>query len=307
MLRRYKMEIRVLRYFLQIADYESISRAAENLHITQPTLSRQIKSLEKEIGFNLFKRNKQNRKFILTFNGIKFYNRAKEIIQLCNKTLDEFSKSKDEVGGKIYIGAQETKSISILAKVFYKMKAKYPKLEISLFSSDASIIAEKLDKGIYDIALFLGYKDNVKYESLTLSEKDIWGLLTHKDNPLTKLDKIEAKNLLNYNEPFIIPEQALGKKELIEWLGKDNKNYNYCGTYGLLYNASVFVQNKCFSAITIDRHLVSNNNRDLVFIPLHPKIESEIHVCWKKGLRLSAQAQLFIDELKKTITETNYK
>lgn len=292
------MELRVLKYFLTIANEQNISKAADIIHITQPTLSRQIMDLEDELGVKLFERNKQNRKFLLTEEGIRFYNYAQEIVQLSNKTVEEFKSSNSEISGKIFIGAGETSVISIVARAFYNLKQKHPRLEINLFSSEAYTISERMDKGLCDFGLFIGFK-NEKYNTFTLPQKDVWGLLTHKDNPLAKYKTIKKENLLEHYEPIMVSQQAQTKKELLDWFGGSTAKYNIIGTYNLLYNASVFVQNKVCSALTLDGIISTNKENDLRFIPLEPTIESEVVIAWKKGIKLSKSAQLLLEELKK--------
>ncbi|MBQ0052211.1 MAG: LysR family transcriptional regulator, partial [Treponema sp.] len=286
-------------YFLTIADEQNISRAADLIHITQPTLSRQIMDLELELGVQLFERNKQNRKFLLTEEGTRFYNYAQEIVQLSEKTLEDFKSRDSEIFGKIYIGAGETSAISTVARAFFSLKQKHPRLEISLFSSDASVISERMDKGLCDFGIFIGFKNAEKYEQLLLPQKNMWGLLTHKDNPLAKYNSIKRENLLEHYEPLMISQQALTKKELLDWFGGSMEKYNVMGTYNLLYNASIFVKGKVCSAITLNGLTDTSQNSDLRFIPLEPVVESEVVLAWKKDVKLSKQAKLLLEEIKK--------
>lgn len=294
------MELRVLKYFLTIANEQNISRAADLIHITQPTLSRQIMDLEEELGVQLFERNKQNRKFLLTEEGTRFYNYALEIVQLSEKTVEEFKTNNSEIFGKIYIGAGETSAISTVAQAFSSIKEKHPRLEMNLFSSDASTLSERLDKGLCDFGVFIGYNNVEKYNYLVLPQKNIWGLLTHKENPFAKYNSIRRENLLEHYEPIMISQQALSKNELREWFGGSVEKYNIIGTYNLLYNASIFVKEKVCSALTLDGIVHSSENSDLRFIPLEPPIYSEVVLVWKKNIRLSKQAQLLLDEIRKT-------
>lgn len=293
------MELRVLKYFLTIADEQNISRAADLIHITQPTLSRQIMDLELELGVQLFERNKQNRKFLLTEEGTRFYNYAQEIVQLSEKTVEEFKNKDSEIFGKIYIGAGETSAISTVAQAFFSLKQKNPRLEISLFSSDASVISERMDKGLCDFGIFIGFKNIEKYEHIILPQKNVWGLLTHKENPLAKYNSIKKENLLEHYEPLMISQQALTKKELLDWFGGSVEKYNIIGTYNLLYNASVFIKEKVCSALTLDGIVHSSGNSDLRFVPLDPPIYSEVVLAWKKDVKLSKQAKLLLEEIFK--------
>lgn len=293
------MELRVLKYFLIIANVQNISKAADIIHITQPTLSRQIKELEDELGVELFERNKQNRKFLLTDEGTRFYNYAREIVELSEKTVDEFKTSSSEVFGKIYIGAGETSAISSVAQAFSVLKKNHPRLEINLFSADAFTISERLDKGLCDFGVFIGYNNFEKYNHLVLPQKNIWGLLTHKDNPFAKLKSIKREDLLEHYEPIMVSQQAQAKKELVDWFGGSVEKFNIIGTYNLLYNASVFIKENICSALTLDGIVDISTESDLRFIPLKPQVDSEVVLVWKKGVKLSKQAKLLLDEIQK--------
>lgn len=293
------MELRVLKYFLTIADEQNISRAADLIHITQPTLSRQIMDLEEELGVQLFVRNKQNRKFLLTEEGTRFYNYAQEIVQLSEKTVEEFKNKDSEIFGKIYIGAGETSAISTVAQAFSSIKQKHPRLEVNLFAADASVISERLDKGLCDFGIFVGYNNAEKYEHLILPKKNVWGLLTHKENPFAKYKSIKRENLLEHYEPIMISQQALAKKELLDWFDGSTERYNIIGSYNLLFNASIFIKGKVCSALTLDGIINTSSESDMRFIPLEPQIPSEVVLAWKKGVKLSKQAKLLLEEIFK--------
>lgn len=294
------MELRVLKYFLTIADEQNISKAADLIHITQPTLSRQIMDLEDELGVKLFARNRQNRKFLLTDEGTRFYNYANQIVQLSEKTLDEFKNSNSEVSGKIFIGAGETKTFEAIANAFKKIKIAHPKIELHVYSGDAAIISERLDRGLCDFGVFIGFNNTEKYDSIPLPRKDRWGLITRRDNELAKYKKIRRENLLEHYEPLMISQQALSKKELLNWFGGPNsmEKYNVIGSYNLIYNASVLIRSGVCSTISFDELANTSSESDLVFVPLEPLVESEAVLAWRKDFRLSKQAQLLLDEIK---------
>lgn len=295
------MELRVLKYFLTIADEQNISRAADMIHITQPTLSRQIMELEDELGVKLFERNRQNRKFLLTDEGTRFYNYASQIVQLSDKTLADFKNNKSEVFGKIYIGAGETKSFTAVAEAFKKIKALHPKVELHIFSGDAAVISERLDRGLCDFAVFIGFKNIEKYNILPLPRKDRWGLITHKDNPLAKNRTIRRENLLEHFEPVMLSQQALSKKELLEWFGGSTEKYNISGSYNLIYNASILIRTGVCSTISFDEIADTSKESGLCFIPLEPPVESEAVLAWRKDFRLSKQAQLLLDAIRESL------
>lgn len=302
MLRRHleNMELRVLKYFLTIADEQNISKAADIIHITQPTLSRQIMDLEDELGVKLFARNRQNRKFLLTDEGTRFYNYAQQIVQLSEKTLDEFKNDKSEVFGKIFIGAGETKSFEAVANAFKKIKLEHPKVELHVFSGDATIISERLDRGLCDFGVFIGFNNTEKYNSVPLPRKDRWGLITRRDNPLAKYKKIRRENLLEHYEPLMISQQALSKKELLDWFGGSMEKFNVIGSYNLIYNASVLIRTGVCSTISFDELANTSESSELTFIPLEPPVQSEAILAWRKDFRLSKQAELLLDEIKKS-------
>lgn len=294
------MDLRVLKYFLTIADEQNISKAADIIHITQPTLSRQIMDLEDELGVKLFARNRQNRKFLLTDEGTRFYNYAQQIVQLSEKTLDEFKNDKSEVFGKIFIGAGETKSFEAVANAFKKIKLEHPKVELHVFSGDATIISERLDRGLCDFGVFIGFNNTEKYNSVPLPRKDRWGLITRRDNPLAKYKKIRRENLLEHYEPLMISQQALSKKELLDWFGGSMEKFNVIGSYNLIYNASVLIRTGVCSTISFDELANTSESSELTFIPLEPPVQSEAILAWRKDFRLSKQAELLLDEIKKS-------
>ncbi|MBP5576103.1 MAG: LysR family transcriptional regulator [Treponema sp.] len=293
------MELRVLKYFITIANEQNISRAAEIIHITQPTLSRQIIELEDELGVKLFERNRQNRKFILTDEGVRFYNYAVQITELSEKSIEEFRTDSSQVSGKIYIGAGETKTIACLAQAFKKIRENHPKIEVSLFSGNAGLVCERLDRGLCDFGIFIGFKNVEKYKHLTLAQKDRWGLLTRKDNPLAKYKCIERENLLEHHEPLLLSEQASRHRELLHWFGGSMEKYNITGSYNLVYNASTFTKENVASCITLEGLADTSAESLLCFIPLEPAIYSEVYLAWKKDRELSKAAKLLLEEVGK--------
>lgn len=293
------MELRVLKYFITIAQEQNISRAAEIIHITQPTLSRQINELEEELGVLLFERNRQNRKFILTDEGVRFYNYAMEIVELSEKSIEEFRTNKSQISGKIYIGAGETKALSDVAKVFKKLRETHPRIEVSLFSSDAAVICERLDRSLCDFGVFVGFKNVDKYNYLTLPQKDRWGLITRKDNPLAKCKTIKKETLLEHFEPFLFSDQATKHGEILDWFGGSMEKYNMIGSYNLLYNGTIFTKEGIASCISLEGLANTDSESPLTFIPLDPPVYSEIYFAWKKDRELSRQSKIFLEEIKK--------
>ena len=300
----FSMELRVLKYFITIANEQNISRAAQIIHITQPTLSRQIIELEEELGVKLFERNRQNRKFILTDEGVRFYNYAVQITELSQKTVEEFKSNSSQISGKIYIGAGETESLTAIAQAFKKIRESHPKIEIGLFSGDASIICERLDRGLCDFAVFIGFKNVEKYNHLTLPQKDRWGLLTRKDTPLAKYKSIKKENLLEHYEPLFVSAQSARHRELLHWFGGSMEKYNITGTYNLIYNAAIFAKENIASCLTLEGLNDISSESSLCFVPLEPSIYSEVYLAWKKDRELSKAAKYFLEILKSDFSKS---
>ena len=288
------MELRVLRYFLEVAREENITAAAESLHITQPTLSKQLMDLEDELGKKLFIRGK--RRITLTEDGMLLRKRASEIIELVEKTETELQKNDELVVGDVYIGAAETDGIKLIAKICKNLQDKYPNIHYHLFSGNSEDVLEKLDKGLIDFAILFEPSDFKKYNHIKLPVYNNWGLLMKKDNPLAKLEYIKPKNLLNI--PLIFSKQALDNNELTGWFGYNVEKLNIVATYNLIYNASFFVEENFGSALTLD-NLVNNPN--LCFKPLAPNLKSNLVMAWKKYQVFSKASQIFLDELQKEL------
>ena len=288
------MELRVLRYFLEVAREENITAAAESLHITQPTLSKQLMDLEDELGKQLFIRGK--RRITLTEDGILLRKRASEIIELVEKAESELQNNDELVVGDVYIGAAETDGIKLIAKLCKNLQDKYPNIHYHLFSGNSEDILEKLDKGLVDFAILFEPSDLKKYNHIKLPVYNNWGLLMKKDNPLAKLKYIKPKNLLNI--PLIFSKQALDNNELAGWFGQNVEKLNIVTTYNLIYNASFFVEEGFGSALTLD-NLVNNPN--LCFRPLEPNLKSNLVMAWKKYQVFSKASQIFLYELQKEL------
>lgn len=289
------MEIRVLQYFLAIAREESISGAAEYLHITQPTLSRQMKDLEEEFGKQLFIRG--NRKITLTDDGMLLRKRAEEIINLVDKTQIEMNSSDNQLNGDIYIGGGETEGLHLITKIIKAMQNEHPQVKFHLYSGNAEDVSERLDKGLIDFGLVIKPANIYKYDYIDLPATDVWGVLMRKDSPLAKLDKITVNDIKNL--PVICSRQALAENETKQWFGKDYDNLNIVSTYNLLYNASIMVQEGIGYAITIDKLINTSGDSPLCFRPLEPRSEVGLAFVWKKYQIFSKPAQHFLTMIQK--------
>ena len=297
------MEIRVLKYFLTVAEIGNITKAANSMHLTQPTLSRQLQDLEKELGQKLFIRGNHN--VTLTPEGIILRKRAEEIIELVEKTENEFISIKEEISGDIYIGAGETKSISLISDVMATLKKDYPKIKFHIVSGDSEDLSEKLDKGLLDFCIFIEPFDvemyPQKYNYLNLGEKDVWGILLRNDDPLAKKESVEIQDLLDL--PLLISRQAIKKSfeknPILNWFGNNYDKLNIAGTYNLIYNAAIMTENKIGYTLGLDRLIKDTINSPLCFRPLNPKLEVEVNIAWKKNQIFSRPSKLFLEELNK--------
>ena len=293
------MELRVLRYFLEVAREENITAAAEALHITQPTLSKQLMDLEDEIGKKLFIRGK--RRITLTEDGILLRKRAGEIIELVEKTESELKKSDEIIVGDIYIGAAETDAMKDIAKICTHLQKKYPHIHYHLFSGNSEDVIEKLDKGLIDFGILFEPSDIKKYNYIKLPAYNIWGLLMRKNSPLATLNDITPDALLNI--PLICSKQALDNNELTGWFGYNIEKLNIVATYNLIYNAAFFVEEGFGSALTLDKLVHMSEENNLCFKPLTPTLKTNLVMVWKKYQVFSKASQTFLNELQKELQD----
>lgn len=284
------MELRVLQYFLAVAREQSISGAAEFLHLSQPTLSRQIKDLEKELGKQLFIRG--NRRITLTEEGMILCKRAEEIMELVKKTESEITLSDESIAGDIYIGAGESNSVGYIAKAANALRREYPLVHFHIESGDAQTVYEQLDKGLIDFGLLFGNIDLTKYNSISLPTKDTWGVLIPKDSELAKKDVITPNDLMK--EPLIVSRQGITRGELQNWFKLPEEKLNVVATYNLLYNASLLVEEGVGYALCLDK-IINTSNCNLCFKPLYPKLEVSMSIVWKKHQVFSKASNKFLD------------
>ena len=274
------MEIRLLRYFLAVAQEESISKAADILHITQPTLSRQLMDLEKELNTKLLIRGKRNKKITLTEDGKLLKSRAQEIIELTNKTESEFLFGDKNISGDIFIGGGETDAIRVIARTIKRLSLEYPNIKYHFYSGNGEDVTEKLNKGLLDFGVFIEPIDKKEYGFIQLPQNDTWGILMRKDSDLAKKEFIEPEDLINI--PLFSSRQYLVKNLISGWLGFDFEKLNIIGSYNLLYNASVMVEEGLGYALCIDKLINISGDSKLCFKPLQPKLEGGILVAWNK-------------------------
>ena len=292
------MELRVLRYFLTIAREGSITNAANVLHVTQPTLSRQIHDLEEELGQRLFVRGSRN--MSLTAEGMILRKRAEEIISMVDKTEAEFHSMSNVVSGDIYIGGGETEAVKLIAQIVCELRSAYPEIHYYLYSGNAEDVTERLDKGLLDFGLLIQPADISKYDYLNIPVKDTWGVIMRKDIPLAKKETIRKEDLLNV--PLICSRQVISEErhrnEFAEWFGEDFDKLDIVTTFNLVYNAAIMVEAGVGYAITIDKIANTTESSSLCFRPLEPQLDSGLNIIWKKDQVFSAAAALFFKKLR---------
>ena len=292
------MELRVLQYFLAVAKEQNISAAAQSLHLTQPTLSRQLKELEEQLGKQLMIRG--NRKITLTEEGMLLRKRAEEILDLVGRTEKEVMQSGDTISGDIYIGTGETDGMRQIAKTANILQQSYPNIHFHIVSGDAMDVCERLDKGLLDFGILLGDIDKVKYNYIELPMKDTWGVLMCCNSPLAKKKYISPEDL--WDKPLILSRQVDNKSDLYRWLKKEPNELYTVATYNLIYNASLMVDEGMGYAFALDK-LINTTGSTLCFRPLKPQLKLGMYLVWKKYQTFSKAAELFLENLQKTLTD----
>ncbi len=294
------MELRVLKYFLAVASEKSVTGAAHRLHVTQPTLSRQLKDLEDELGQRLFIRGSHS--VSLTAEGMLLRQRAEEIMTIVDKTRSDFS-AKHRIAGDVYIGGGESEVMSILAEVIRDVRERLPGIRFHLHSGNAEDLKERLDRGTLDFGVFIQPVDISKYDAIALPDKDVWGLVMPVGHPLAEKKGIAPSDLANL--PLILSRQVLQygteRNPCLEWLGKPVSELNIAATYNLIFNAALLVRTGVGCAVTLDRLVPTSVKSGLVFRPFVPKLESSLDIVWKKGQFFSPAATAFLDALQKRL------
>lgn len=285
------MEFRVLKYFLAVAKVENISKAAEEINISQPALSRQLMDLEEELGVKLLVRSKK--RTVLTEEGYLLKKRAEEILTLVDKTLDELSHANDNISGSIRIGCGETAGMKVIAKAAQKIRRNYPRIYCHLYSMDDAGVKDRLLKGTLDFGVLVQPEPPKDYEYIEIDHKDIWGVFMPKTSPLAKLEKVTAKDL--YDLPLIVSQQALANHELKSWFKKDESELNIVASYTLIYNASLLAEAGVGYLLSLDFLLNLTENSPLTFRPLHPPSVCRNFFVWKKNQVFSRAALLMRD------------
>ena len=292
------MEIRVLRYFLTVAREGSITGAANYLHLTQPTLSRQLQDLERELGQKLFIRTNHN--VVLTPEGMILRKRAEEILDMVEKTEKEFSSISENISGEIHIGSGETYIFKCIADVINEMRNDFPQIIFHIYSGNLEDVTEKLDKGLLDFGITMQPSDLSKYNRISLPEKDLWGVVMRKDSPLAQKDFISFEDLEKV--PLILSKKAfrepISDSEFYKWFNEKKEKLNIAATHNLFFNAALMVEEGVGYLLTLNNLANTSKTSSLCFRPLSPKIETGWDFIWKKYQFFSPAAKLFLQKIE---------
>lgn len=292
------MELRVLRYFVAIVREHNMSRAALQLHVTQPTLSRQITELEEELGTPLLVRARSARGVQPTEAGKLLYDRAVEILSLADRVHAEITEPLASLNGEVWIGGGETQGMQYLADAAAELRNQNPNVRFNIFSGNAEAVTERMDKGLLDFGVLVGEADKGRYEALPIPASDVWGLVMRRDDPLSEHARISREVFLSV--PLIVSQQTLDTNELAEWAGQPLDMFNIAATYNLLYNATLLVRAGIGCALAID----GLAGQEFAFRPLDPERRVRLSMVWKRSRILSPAAEAFLALMKGKLQST---
>lgn len=287
------MDLRVLRYFLTVAKEQSFTKAAEQLHITQPTLSRQLAALEEELGTPLL--NRGGHSITLTEKGLLLRRRALEIIDLEDKIVDEFKGSDEVIEGTITIGCGEFAAVEILAKICRNFREKYPMVQIALHTGTADIIYDRMNRGLIDIGLFLEPVSTENFEYIRIAGTDHWGVGMKPDDPLAQKEYITKEDLVDL--PLIVPERSGIQSELANWFGKDFDKMKIAFTSNLGTNAGVMAMYGLGYPVSIEGAAKYWREDLIVQRKLYPEISTSTVIAWRRNIPYSPAVNKFIEEV----------
>ena len=288
------MEFRVLQYFLAVAREQTISAAAESLHLSQPTLSRQLHDMEEELGKPLFIRGRKN--ITLTEEGVILRKRAEEIVNLMEMTEKEISLSDQIISGDIHIGTGESEGVRLLIQASMELRKYYPDVHIHTISGDSVDLLEQLDKGLYDFAVVWEPTNISAYESLALPYKDRISLLMPSDCTLAKKSEITLEDLTDL--PLIVSRHQKKDKIINMFSELNQSRLNIVATYNLIFNASLMVQEGMGYAVGFDHIIDTSGNNNLTCRPIIPATELGMHLVWKKYQVFSKAAEAYLKILQ---------
>ncbi|WP_367940970.1 LysR family transcriptional regulator [Enterocloster citroniae] len=291
------IETRLLYYFLAIAREQSITKAAETLHVTQPTLSKQMMELEAQLGKQLLIRGKK--KITLTEEGAFLRAQAQEMVNLMEKTESAFRADEEIIGGDIYIGCGETPAMEFITELFKEIQTDYPGIHFHIYSGDADAVLERLDKGLLDAGLLLGPMQQEKYDYINIFKSDIYGLLMPRDCSLAEKQTVSIADL--YNIPLIFSAQTYAGHQRLEWFGVDYDSLNIVATYNLIYNATFMVEQGMGYAFCLGNLVSTDGNRNLAFRPFSPDLKIDLFIVTKKYQTFSPAAKIFLSYLREKL------
>lgn len=293
------MELRVLNYFLTVAREGGLTGASEVLHVTQPTMSRQIQELEEELGQKLFIRT--TRSMVLTPEGMLLRKRAEEILEMAERTKSEFSAMGSTVAGDVLIGSGETFALKQITDLMAQIREEYPGIHFQIYSGNAEEVAERLEKGLLDFGVFVEPADISRYNSIRLPVLDTWGLILRKDHPLAQKERITREDLGDV--PLIMSRQEMAAQKAgnnyLDWFGGSYELLNVVAGYNLMYNGALMVRSGLGCAVGLDRIVNTTETSDLCFRPFDPPLEAGIVVVWKKYQVFSKAAEILLEKMKK--------
>ncbi len=287
------MELRVLRYFLEVAREGSVTRAAQRLHISQPTLSKQLKDLEGELGKKLFVRGSHDVR--LTDEGMLLRKRAEDILSMADKTVAEFQFLDEFTGGDVWVGCAESEGIKHLARGFKALLERYPGLRLHLQSGNSADVTERLDRGLLDFAVIVHEVDLSKYNYLQMPAIDRYGVLMRKDSPLASKETVSVDELLDV--PLICSRQGMAE-DYPKVFQEKMDSLNVVATFNLAYNAGVLVREGVGYALSFDKLADTSDESELTFRPLEPALETRMYLIWKKYQVFSPAAEVLLEKIK---------
>lgn len=297
------MEIRVLKYFLAVARVGSITGAANYLHLTQPTLSRQLQDLERELGQTLLIRTNHN--VSLTPEGMILRKRAEEILEMVEKTENEFFSLKHEVAGDIYIGSGETDAIKSVASLMNEMHRNYHNIIFHMYSGIHEDIVERIDNGLLDFGIVMQPVDLSKYNALNLPDKDVWGIVMRKDCELAQKDFVTFDDMEKV--PLILSRKVFRKptpdNEFFRWFNEKKDNLNIAATHTLFYNAAIMVEQGMGYMFTLNNLVNTSKDSNLCFRPIKTDMNASWCLIWKKYQVFSPAAKMFLEKLQEKYTK----
>lgn len=284
------MELRVLTYFLMVAREENITKAANLLHVTQPTLSRQLMQLEEELGVKLFERS--SHKIMLTEEGMLLKRRAQELVSLAEKTKQELS-DKGQLSGDIAIGCGEIHSMGCFSEFLVSFRDKYPLIHYEIYSGNADNIKDRIERGLLDLGLLLEPVDIGKYGFIRMPQKEQWGVLVRKDSPLAHKKEIHPEDLVGI--PLLSTKRELVQNELSNWFGEYADQIEVAASYNLIYNAAIMAEKNAGALLCIK---LESKFDSLCFVPFSPQLELGSVLAWKKHQIFSKTTSAFLDHAK---------